>query len=117
MRTTIMVIVKRKDEAPVYDLEVPVDLPANQLAARLAGVLRCDKDPEGRLIAYELEAHPPGRCLGDSETLAEAGISEGSWLVLVEAGSSRDPENPAPINELPIEPKPTGIYTWKRIDE
>lgn len=82
MYQRVVVTVKRKDEARVRDLEVPVNLTAERLAEMIARALRWETDMAGQRITYLIEAHPLGRMLQPDETLAGAGVWDGSWLVL-----------------------------------
>jgi hypothetical protein len=74
----IIVTVKAPFQAYALDLEVPTNVPAGALADLLARSLG---GPEAG--AYALAAAPPGRLLQPEETLAEAGVWSGAWLVLV----------------------------------
>jgi hypothetical protein len=74
----IIVTVKAPFQAHALDLEVPTNVPAGALADLLA------RDLGGAEAgAYALAAAPPGRLLEPGETLAEAGVWSGAWLVLV----------------------------------
>lgn len=70
------------------DLELPVDLEAAQLGLLLAQALLTAG--AAQVGVTRLEAHPPGRFLRPDETLAEAGVWDGSWLVL-HTGQPADP--------------------------
>lgn len=67
-----------------YDLELPTELPAAELARLLAELLL----PEGSQPGGppRLEAHALGRLLAPDESLAEAGLWDGAWLSLDWAG-------------------------------
>lgn len=57
------------------DLEVPVDVDA-------AGLARAAARAFGQTGEYRVDAVPPGRPLRPTETLAEAGVWDGAWLLL-----------------------------------
>lgn len=78
----VIVTVKREGEARVRDLEVPAEVEAQRLVDLIAAALRWQTDAAGQRLAYELEAQPLGRRLAPCETLADAGVWDGSWLVL-----------------------------------
>src|SRR5689334_11679166 len=113
MYQRVVVTVKRKDEARVRDLEVPVNLTAERLAEMIARALRWETDMAGQRITYLIEAHPLGRMLQPDETLAGAGVWDGSWLVLHPMGGQQTeaPEvGPSPI-EATATPPPTPAPT------
>ena len=94
MYQRVVVTVKRKDEARVRDLEVPVNIDASRLAEMIARALRWESDMAGQRIMYVIEAHPLGRILQPDETLASAGVWDGSWLVLhpIQPPATQQPE-------------------------
>lgn len=57
------------------DLEVPVDVD-------VAGLARSAARAFGQTGEYQVDAVPPGRPLRPTETLAEAGVWDGAWLLL-----------------------------------
>ncbi len=83
----VIVTVKRKDELQVRDLEVPAELEAASLAELIARVLRWDKDHAAPARGYLVDVRPLGRTLQPQESLAAAGVWDGSWLVFYPAGS------------------------------
>lgn len=82
----VIVTVKRKDEARVRDLEVPTDVEAGRLAEMVARALHWESDAAGQPVHYQIEAHPLGRVLQVHESLASAGVWDGSWLVFFSEG-------------------------------
>ncbi len=78
----VIVTVKREGEARVRDLEVPAQVEAQRLVDLIAAALRWQTDPAGQRLAYQIEAQPLGRRLAPTETLEDAGVWDGSWLVL-----------------------------------
>lgn len=131
----VIVTVKREGEAQVRDLEVPVEMTTETLIQEITLSL-------GWGGGYEIYAVPPERVLNPHETLAQAGVWDGSWLVFQPVGST--PTNsfpsasapihkpvsgpvrdwrpldiaPAPIpsQEIPLPPL-SGGFTWKRLDD
>lgn len=85
----VIVTVKRKDEARVRDLEVPPDVEAGRLAEMVARALHWESDAAGQPVHYQIEAHPLGRVLQVHESLASAGVWDGSWLVFFPEGLSQ----------------------------
>src|SRR4051812_43340626 len=106
----VVVTVKRKDEARVRDLEVPADIDAVRLAEMIARALRWESDRAGQPMTYKIEAHPLGRMLQPGESLASAGVWDGSWLVLhpdvVEAQPQQKPIPPVDTVAIPVQPTP-----------
>jgi len=133
----VIVTVKRKGEAQVHDLEVPVEMNAEALVQEIALSL-------GWGGGYEIYAVPPERVLSPHETLAQAGVWDGAWLVFQPSGSAptggfSSAPAPAPVStptsgpvggwrplgiavppaasqETPP-PQPSGGFAWKRVDE
>src|SRR5262245_32856925 len=96
----VVVTVKRKDEARVRDLEVPADIDAVRLAKLIASALGWGSDRAGQPLTYQIEAHPLGRMLDSGETLATAGVWDGSWLVLhLDVPEAPPAPKPAPATE------------------
>ena len=111
--TKAIVTVKRVEEARVRDLELPVDVPVVQLAETVAKALGWDLDATGYPVSYNIEAHPPGRLLDPGETLAQAGVWDGSWLVFHPRGAihasapvSAARSVPAAVPQPPPQPVP-----------
>jgi hypothetical protein len=109
----VVVTVKKKDEARVRDLEVPADMDAVRLAQQIARALGWSSDRAGQPLTYQIEAHPLGRMLQPGESLASAGVWDGSWLVLhpdvVETPPTAKPapvETPQPVESKPVATTP-----------
>ena len=83
----VIVTVKRQNEARVRDLEVPAEVEAELLSRMIAQTLRWDSDPAGQPVEYDILAVPPGRVLTPHESLAEAGVWDGAWLVFQQVGA------------------------------
>ncbi len=137
----VIVTVKRADREWMHDLELPADVPLAQMVPMLLQVLRWPFNPGAPLGGYGVEARPPGRTLTAGETLAQAGIWDGAWLVLhadpllvdearfgadaagaktgwrrLDAPVGERPlPTPAPEGETPA--VPSGGFAWKRLDE
>lgn len=140
----VLATVKRSNEARVRDLDLPADLPAGQLSAEIARVLGWSPDPDGKEVAYDIDAHPPGRLLQPGETLAQVDAWDGSWLVFYPKGTAPKPQPPSPMPppapqltvpgspiagwrklDIPPQPPAAGMekppdstgYSWKQLDE
>jgi hypothetical protein len=88
----VIVTVKRQNEARVRDVEVPADMPADQLARTIARALNWEINLGGALTQYQIEAYTASntsRVLQPDETLANADVWDGAWLVLSPQGASR----------------------------
>lgn len=72
----IIVSISREGELGVQDLELDATLLVHELASLLPPLLRWAHD-----VPYEVSAYPPGRTLLPYESLAEAGVWDGGWLV------------------------------------
>lgn len=134
----IIVTVARQGERPL-DLDLPADLPLEAIVHELALALGW----QSNLQAY---AEPPGRLLPPYETLAQAGVADGTVLTLQPAGSAppgggsgSGPAAPAagpargeadspvggwrpldlnpPAGQNPPLSSPSGGFVWKQIDE
>ena len=115
----VIVTVKRKDEARVRDLEVPADVESTQLAEAIAHALSWESDPMGQPIKYEIEAHSPGqrgRRLMEHESLASAGVWDGSWLVFhpVSGAPSASGASPSPLAQSSSSAEMK--VTWQRVE-
>lgn len=81
----VIVTVKREGEARVRDLEVPSDMEAGHLSEMIAHTLHWDSDWDsdraGQAAHYQIEAQPLGRVLQTTESLENAGVFDGAWLV------------------------------------
>ena len=77
----VIVSVRLDSEKCGRDLEVPAEIGARQLAATVAKALSWSDDP---LVHYSVRAEPAGRELGDDESLASAGLWDGTHLVFRE---------------------------------
>jgi hypothetical protein len=84
----VIVTVKRAGEARVRDLEVPAEVKATQLTDLIAGALQWQSDAAGQALRYEIKAEPLGRLLQPQESLADAGVWDGSWLVFQPVGGA-----------------------------
>lgn len=107
----VIVTVKRAGEARVRDLEVPAEVKTSQLADLIASALQWQSDPAGQAMRYEIKAEPLGRLLQPHESLADAGVWDGSWLVFQPVGAmpwqdtTRQPPSrpePAPSRGTPV---------------
>ena len=81
----VFVNVRRAGEAKEYDLEVPAEVPSEQLASMIAEGLGWGAPEAGTPIRYVMRAEPSGRVLRVDESLADAGLWDGAHLVFQEA--------------------------------
>lgn len=114
----VIVTVKRQNEAQVHDIELAIDRPLHELCAMIAAGLGWDTDDQGRPVDHSVETHPPGRFLKPEETLAQAQVWDGTWLVLhprPAADAPSPPEPPDPPPSAPDEPDPGPGFVWKQV--
>jgi hypothetical protein len=115
----VIVTVKRLGEAQVHDLELDTRVPVRELCVILSAGLGWDSDAQGQPMAYQIEAHPPGRFLRPDETLAQAQVWDGTWLVLHPQPGAAPPPSPPPPDppEPPADqgPDPGPGFTWKQV--
>jgi len=79
----VIVTVKLDNETTEQDLELPAYMPARDLAQMIMRVLSQGSTLTETSGSYKINAHPPGRVLEDNETLAEAGVWDGSYITIV----------------------------------
>src|SRR5438105_15919128 len=84
----VIVSVKRLGEGAEQDLELPAEVEAVRLGEMVAQALGWELSYAGQQIVYKIEAHPLGRALAPEESLADALVWDGSWLVLYPTGVS-----------------------------
>lgn len=66
------------------EASVPGSVASGRIIAKLVGMLSLPAvGPDGQPLSYKFHHKQTGRQLGDSETLAEAGVSDGDVLRLV----------------------------------
>jgi hypothetical protein len=78
----VVLSVRRDGEAQARDVEVPAEVPAEQLAAMLAVALGAEPSQPPPPVMYRLLSQPTGVRLRGCSTLAEAGVWDGSALLL-----------------------------------
>lgn len=83
----VLVTVELGEGGSSRDLEVPADLPAARLVAAIAAALAPPREGEDPGV-YRLEVAASGRELAPGETLAGAGLWDGTRLVLRPAGDA-----------------------------
>lgn len=74
----MIITVAQEGDGGGVDLEVPADIPAYQLALKIAHALGWGM----RGLRYRLLASPPGRVLDGRLSLAESGVWDGALLRL-----------------------------------
>ena len=68
--------VRLDNESELHDLEVPADIPSGQLGTLIAEALGWTQS------SYGVETAPTGQVIAQDESLAAAGVWDGSVLVL-----------------------------------
>ena len=63
-------------------VEVPNDVPMNRLVPALVSRLGLPADQDGQPVTYRLDNRDTGMRIGDSQTLAEAEVQDGTILAL-----------------------------------
>ncbi|HWI61527.1 MAG TPA: EsaB/YukD family protein [Symbiobacteriaceae bacterium] len=119
----VVVSISRADEGQVYDVELPVDVPLGSLAAVAAMALGWSEDEQGRTVAFEVKVHQDGRTLSAHDSLAQAGVWDGSWLVF-HPRPGLVVQRPAPAAEPPTAPvplapvqAPSPIIRWRPLTQ
>ena len=115
----VIVTVKKYKETRVRDLDIPAGLEAGELAEIIAKALHWDQDPAGGAVKYHIEAEPPGRVLGENETLEKAGVCDGAWLTFLpediyQARLQGAPEKkpaPPPV----VQTSSTPVTSWRSL--
>ncbi len=82
-----IVTVMRQGEQHARDLELPTDVQVGRLTTLIVSALHWDRSTV-QAPSYEVEARPLGRFLQPHETLASAGVWDGSWLIFHEQSST-----------------------------
>ena len=103
--------VKGEGQARVRDVELSADLPVERIVTEVAEGLGWSTDHAGNRLVYDVEAHPPGRNLRGDETLAQAQVWDGAWLVF-------RLRNEGPVQEPPtvVPPLVKPVTGWKPLD-
>ncbi len=94
----VVVSVKRYDESEERDLDLPVQVAASKLVELIAGGMEWGP----KVVYYEIWVNLLGRVLRHNETLAEAGVWDGAYLVL-------QPEGYRPSAVVRMPPFPTAV--------
>jgi hypothetical protein len=130
----VIVSVERAESGESRDLELPAEIEAVRLAGLIASALRWTTDWSGQPVRYQIEAPSLGRLLQPHETLASAGVWDGSRIVLCPIGAARRPtpqRSPGPLagwrsigdnpttdsGEPATEQQPAPGFAWKPVDE
>jgi hypothetical protein len=123
----VVVTVKREGEARVQDLELPADVPVQEWLDEMVDVLKWERASDTLQIGYHLKAYGPrtseeGVPIPLQDTLEDAGVRDGFWLVgvpkPVEAKMLKDTIEPleAPESTLSESVKDEGLKVsgWVR---
>lgn len=81
----VIITVRQYSKEQWFDVELPTSVPVGEIANRLVATLGWE---QGDPFPYELEVDPPGRLLLGSETLEQAGVWDGAWLVFHKKGET-----------------------------
>lgn len=93
----VIVTVKRKGETRVQDLELPATVPVGEFLEEMTEVLGWT-DAGFSLLAYGPHSPESGEPIAATQTLQEAGVRDGFWLVAVtEPGLVRRYQPPKPV--------------------
>jgi len=104
----VIVSVKQTSEERGRDLEVPAEVGAGQLAVMIGRALEADGSESGGSLGYQIEVSSLGRVLAPDESLRDAGVWNGSELVL----------HPRESDHVPVEPSQTiGAQDEDTLDE
>jgi hypothetical protein len=87
----VLVTVRRDEDVEGRDLELPASLPASDLRRLIGHGLEWPASTADATVRVE----PGGRVLGERESLAEAGVRDGAWLVF---GAQPEPLLGAPVS-------------------
>jgi uncharacterized ubiquitin-like protein YukD len=79
----VIVTVDLNNNTTSQDLEVPAYMPARDLAQMIMRVLSPGSTTADTFSRFKIKAEPPGRVLEDNETLAEAGVWDGSYITII----------------------------------
>jgi len=79
----VMVNVRRAGDPSGRDLEVPAEVESIRLAEMIAHAMAWQSDEAGEPLCYRIRADSLKRVLGPDESLLDAGVWDGSGLVLL----------------------------------
>ena len=96
MERTI-VTVGREGETGLYDLELALDLPAEQLAGVVARALGWSSDVSGSPMTFEIVLSHSGRPMAADETLADVQAWDGSMLIFRPSQRTMTPLTPVDV--------------------
>ena len=85
----IIVRVRGEGEREGRDLEVPAEVPVEQLTEMIAQGLEWRSPEQGSGCGYYVRVEPTGRVLQPRETLSDAGVWDGSELVFSEVSRAK----------------------------
>lgn len=130
----VIITVSLAKSGDQHDLDVPTDVEVGILVDRICRALEWESAQAGG-SAYEAHAVPLGRTLSPDETLEEAGVWDGSLLILHRTGEysrlhgalSDGPAGQWHPLDLGMQPEAgpadsatetgrSGGFTWKRLD-
>jgi uncharacterized ubiquitin-like protein YukD len=109
----VIVTVTSEDSQRTYDLELPVDIVADQLCMFLSTALKWSNYELIEDTSLEVEGQPPRR-LGRDETLADAGVWDGGRLILRAKRVVLAQDKPQSSHEELM--KQGGVVGWVPVD-
>lgn len=78
----VIVHIQSNHSSHSADLEIPAEVPAEELSQLIARAMEWTQDSNERTLRHSIFADPPGRILNIQETLADAEVWDGSSLTL-----------------------------------
>jgi hypothetical protein len=78
----VLISVRREGETQGHNLEVPAEVPAEQLSDMLARALGWERTRSGQPAGYAIVKESSGQIVRGHETLADVGVWDGAGLVL-----------------------------------
>jgi hypothetical protein len=88
----------------VRDFEIPSNIEIENLIDELKQFFEVDTDSNGCDFIYHLEALPLGRMLEPTESLQEAGVWDGSILIMYAVPREEAAISEEPVWEMPVTP-------------
>lgn len=80
----VIVTVRCQDSRQLYDIEMPANIPANKLAVKIKELVESvDINFTDSEYDYKINVEGLGRDLENDESLAEAGVWDGSIINLI----------------------------------
>ena len=107
----VIVTIRLEGSQQAHDLELPADVGASQLCDFLTTAVKWGIDATIGDLGLEIDGEPPRR-LSDKETLADAGVWDGSQLLL--RASIASPPRKGPLSQTELK-ESGGVIEWRPI--